>query len=421
MLKLEKINWRRRLPLLVLGVAILLAAVLIMTRPRPQPVTVGERAWLVGISEVRLRTLAPHATLYGRLESLASSKLSAAVATEVKSVDVDEGDQVAAGAVLLHLDERDTRLRLAEREADIVDAEARVESEKTRYETDQKALLRERRLLQLTRDEVSRLQDLVRKKVGAQSALDTSRQAVERQAVLVAARDQSIAEHPARMAQAEAALQRAHAQRDQAKLDLERCTVRAPFAGRVAQRFVAAGQRVKVGDALITLYDNQAMVLRALIPQRYLAAVRQAQAAGQSLSVSGQLDGHAVSGRLRGLVGEVDANSGGVPALFDIHADPALLQQGRFLQVDLALPLQEEAISLPHEAVYGADKVYVVDKDSRMRQVRVERLGEMRGKNGDTRLLVRSPALQAGMQVVATQLPNAVDGLLVRVAGEERE
>jgi RND family efflux transporter MFP subunit len=296
-----------------------------------------------------------------------------------------------------------------------------VEAEKTRYETDRKALVRERRLLQLTRDEVGRLQDLVRKKVGAQSGLDTARQAVERQAVSVAAREQSVAEHPARMAQAEAALQRAHARRDQAQLDLERCTVEAPFAGRVAQRFVAAGQRVKVGDPLLSLYDNQAMVLRALIPQHYLAAVRKALTEGSVLSVRGQLDGHPVSGTLRGLVGEVDANSGGVPALFDIHGDRMLLQQGRFLQVDLSLPPRQGAISLPHEAVYGADKVYVLDAQGRMRQVKVERLGEVRGKDGGTRLLVRSPSLQAGMQVVATQLPNAVDGLLVRVAGEGRE
>ena len=263
-------NWRHRLPLLIFTGAILIAVLLVMTRPRPAPVVAEERAWLVSAMPVELQTLSPHVSLYGRLESLSSAQLNAAVAAEVLEVAVVEGDQVAAGDLLVRLDDRDVRLRLAQREADIIDAEARVEAEKTRFETDRKSLVRERRLLQLTRYEVARLQDLLRKKVGSQSALDNARQAVERQAVAVAAREQSIAEHPARMAQAEASLQRAHALRDQAKLDLARCTVSAPFAGRIASRSVAVGHRVRIGDPLVTLYDNHAMVLRTLIPERYL-------------------------------------------------------------------------------------------------------------------------------------------------------
>ncbi len=416
---MDKTNkkWRHRLPLLVLALAILVAAMLIATRPRPAPVVAAERAWLVGARTVQLQTLSPHVPLYGRLESLASARLNAAVAADVQEVRVVEGGQVAAGDLLVRLDECEARLRFEQREADVIDAEARIESEKARFESDRKSLQREQQLLKLTRDEVRRLQDLMRKKVSSQSTLDAARQAVERQAVAVAARQRSIAEHPARLAQAEAALKRAHALRDQARLDLARCTVRAPFSGRVASRPVAVGHRVRVGDALLTLYDNHAMVLRALIPDRYLSAVRAAMNAGHPLSITGQLDGRPVTGELRGLVGEVDANTGGVFALFDVHGEAQLLQQGRLLQVDLSLPPQPNVLSLPHEAVYGRDRIYVVDGDSRMRPLRVERLGEVRGKNGETRLLVRSGRLKPGMQVVTTQLPNAIDGLLVRVSG----
>lgn len=414
-------NWRHRIPLLVFVVAIVVAVLLVMTRPRPAPVAAQERAWLVGAMPVHLRALSPHVTLYGRLESLSMTQLSAAVAADVLEVAVVEGDEVDAGAVLVRLDERDARLRLAQRKADVIDAEARVEAEKIRFDTDQKSLARERRLLKLARDEVARLQNLLTKKLGSQSALDTARQAVERQAVAVAAREQSIADHPSRMAQAEAALQRARAQQDQAVLDLGRCTVRAPFDGRIASRSVAIGRRVKVGDRLLTLYDNRDMVLRALIPEHYLASIRTAIAEGRPLTIKGKLDGRSLSGELRGLVGEVDANNGGVSALFDIQAEPSLLQQGRFMQADLSLPPVRGVLSLPHEAVYGADKIYVVDDSSRMRPLRVERLGEVRGQDGETRLLVRSKALKQGMKVVVTQLPNAIDGLLVRVAGERPE
>ncbi|RMG38131.1 MAG: HlyD family secretion protein, partial [Gammaproteobacteria bacterium] len=291
-----KKDWQSWFPLLVLAAVMLIAALLVATRPRPEPLAPKERAWLVSVETVRLGRLAPHATLYGRLESRWSSRLTAGVAADVLEVPVIEGDRVARGDLLVKLDPRDSELRLAQREAEVQDAQARLKAEATRFETDQKSLKRERRLLQLLQAEVNRLKDLVRKQVGAQSALDNARQAVERQAVTVAAREQAIADHPARKAQLEAALQKAIAARDQARLELERCTVKAPFDGRVATVAVAPGRRTRVGDALVTVYDTRHMLLRALIPDRYLGRVRQALAAGMAVQVSGRIDGGSVTG-----------------------------------------------------------------------------------------------------------------------------
>ena len=47
--------------------------------------------------------------------------------------------------------------------------------------------------------------------------------------------------------------------------------------------------------------------------------------------------------------------------------------------------------------------------------MRVERVGEMRTSEQGTRVLVRSDRLSPGTRVITTQLPNALDGLLVRV------
>ncbi len=405
-----------RWPWLVLGLMGLVAAGLIATRPQTEPLAIKERAWRVAVVAAEPQTLAPHLTLYGRLESLWSSQLSAPVAAEVLEVAVTEGEMVRRNQVLVRLDERDSRLRLQQREAEVRDARARLEAEQHRHAADRKVLERERRLLQLQQAEVNRLRDLLRKQVGAQSALDTARQAVERQAVAIAQREQAIAEHPARQAQLEAALARAEAARDQARLELERCTVRAPFDGRVARLSTAPGRRTRIGDPLLTVYDTGAMVVRALIPERYLPRVRVALAAGTPPEVRGELDGLGLNGRLRGLSGEVAAGSGGVSGLFDVQGDIGVLRQGRFLRLDMTLPAEPNVIALPHEAVYGVDKVYIVDRESRLRPVRVERLGEVRGDDGSTRLLVRSPALRPGVRIVVTHLPNAVDGLLVRVA-----
>jgi len=402
------------LPLLILAAATAIAYALVATKPPPKVVQVGEKAWLVSAVTIEPGTFAPGLPLYGRVESLWSTQLTAAVAADVAEVTVIEGDKVAAGDLLVRLDDRDTRLLLAQREAELREAEARIGSETAKHAADLDALPRERSLLALTEAELKRAQDLVQKKAGSQSTLDTARQAVERQAISLSTREQSIVGHEARMAELEAQRAKAEALRDQAMLELERTKVTAPYAGRISSVLIAAGKRVRVGDALVDLYDTGALIVRALLPERYLPVVRRARDAGVELLANGTLEGRTVTARLLRLAGEV--GSGGVEGLFALDEGTDFLQQGRFVRLDLTLPPQEGLIVLPHEAIYGTDRVYRVDEESRLRPVVVERVGELRDGSGGSQVLVRATdSVHPGDRVVVTQLPNAVDGLLVRV------
>ena len=56
-----------------------------------------------------------------------------------------------------------------------------------------------------------------------------------------------------------------------------------------------------------------------------------------------------------------------------------------------------------------------MDAENRMRAVRVQRVGETDDAEGRARVLVTAPGLVDGTAVVTTQLPNALDGLLVSV------
>ena len=402
------------LPLVILLLAGAAAAALIATKPKPKPVAVTERAWLVSTVEAQLARFAPSVILYGRVESLWSSELTAAVSADVQEVAVVEGDSVVKGDLLVRLDDRDERLELAQREAELKQADARIATEVTRHRANQEALPREQSLLELTRGEVSRLQDLVKKKVGAQSALDTARQALERQAIALSLRQQAVDEHVARMAEVEAARDRARALRDQAMLELERATVVAPFNGRIARVLVSPGRRVRVGDPLVSLYDTDELEIRAQLPNRHLPAIRMALAAGEPLSVRGEIDGMALQAELRSLAGEAGSGAGGVDGLFRLVQGGSQINQGRFVRLELSLPPQEGLLALPHEAIYGTDRVYLLDADSRMLPHRVERVGETRMADGSTQVLVRAPELAEGATVITTQLPNALEGLLVR-------
>lgn len=407
------------LPLLIIGTGVAVAAVLVATKPKAKAVMVSEKAWLVSARQVSPGAHAPMLPLYGRVESLWSSSLTAGIAADVVEVPVIEGDEVQKGHLLVRLDDRDARLLLAQREAELAEAEARIAAEKIEHEADVDALPRERLLLELAEAELRRARDLVQKKAGSLSTLDTSRQAVERQAISLRAREQVVAGHAASLAELEARRARAEALRDQARLELARTRVTAPFPGRIARVLVSPGKRVRVGDAVIEVYDTTALVVRALLPSRYLPEIRDAIRAGETLRAKGRLEGVAVTARLLRLAGAVEGGSGGLEGLFRIEQGADFLQEGRFVNLDLALPVQEGIIALPHEAIYGTDRVYVVDGDSRLRAIRVLRIGETREGDAGSRVLVRSPDLQPGDLVVTTQLPNAIDGLLVRLAGEK--
>jgi HlyD family secretion protein len=408
---------RRRwwLPWLILAVAVAVAAALVATRPQPQPVAVPERVWLVSAETVTASSYRPSVTLYGRVASLWSSELRAGVDADVVEVAVVDGDTVAEDDVLVRLDDRDARLELAQREAELEQAEARIEAELRRHATNVESLPREERLLALTRGEVSRLRDLVQKQVGAQSQLDEARQAAERQAIALADRQQAVDEHGARLAEVEAARARAEALRDQALLAVERTVVRAPFNGRIAELMVSPGRRVKTGDALVRLFDTDAMVVRAQLPSRVLPQVRAALAEGRELTVTGYVDGQPATARLRSLAGEATGSTGGVDAIFTVLDDLAQVSQGQFVRLELTLPAADGLIALPHEAIYGTDRIYTIDADSRMRAHPVERVGQWTGPDGKAHVLVRPVDGVPTEPVVTTQLPNALDGLLVRV------
>jgi len=83
------------------------------------------------------------------------------------------------------------------------------------------------------------------------------------------------------------------------------------------------------------------------------------------------------------------------------------------LNVDL--PAVDNAVTAPREALYGTDRVFVLDGE-RMRRVEVERLGETRTGDGGARLILRSPDLKPDGRLIVTHQPNAIDGLKVRVA-----
>lgn len=400
-------------PLLILLAAGAVVALLVATRPKTHPVKVAEKAWPVAVVTARPGRWSPTLTLYGKVEALVRTILVSPLAAEVVQVKAEEGQRVQKGQLLVALDDRDYRLDLQRNEAEVAQAEAAIAEENSRHQGNLQALPSEKRLLQLAQAEVNRLRGLIGRKLASQSKLDNARQALARQSIAVARIEESIRTHQSKLHALEARLAQARAALGKARLQLARAQVRAPENSRVLAVKVAVGQRVSPGAPLVELFGDDKTVLRAVVPEPYLAVLQRQLDAGKTVTAQAKMDGRVVNARLIRLAAAVSQDGAGVAALFRLQGRRPWLQLGRVLRLRVSLPPVDGVVPLPWEALYGADRVYLVDEHNRLHGVRVEKVGRLRDDNGE-RLLVRLPK-SVGGRILATQLPNAVEGLLVKV------
>lgn len=402
------------LPVVIIAAAIAVFVMLKATKPAtpasPQP----EKAWLVDAVAVDYQRLAPEVRIYGRVETPRDANLKAAIEADVVEVNVLEGEIVAAEELLIKLDDTDVKLAMQQREADVAEAQALINSENQRYQRDQGLLANQKQLVSLADNAVQRAKKLEQSRLASQSTLDEALAGYEQQVLALKQLQHDINEHPSRLAQLKAALKRAQSLLQQSQVNLARSEILAPFSGRVSGLTVALGDRVRSGDSLLTIYDLSQLEVRAQIPGRYISQVRRMLTEGQTLSARAWLDGEEKMLTLNRLSGEVRQDSGGIDGLFRLTDNQQPLPLGTFVELQLQLAEQDSLIELPFSALYGMDRVYLIE-DEHLRSVTIERVGEKSSAAGNT-LLVRSDELSQGDLVATTQLPNAITGLRVEIA-----
>lgn len=250
----------------------------------------------------------------------------------VRQVMVEEGDQVAAGAVLLQLERDEQASQLARAENDLANASRELEQQK---------LLRERGV---TSDQALQVAEYERKRI----------------ALL----------------------------RDDAARGLRYTVVRAPIAGTVTMRMVKRGDHVNVQQPLFQVTDFDSLVARVYVPEKEMAALRPGLRARITAPATGDARHEGVVDRIAPLV---DPKSGTVKVTIAVPRPRAAPGQtappgpgmfpGMFVDVALVTERHESALLLPKRAlIYDNDIPYafkLVGED-RVERVRVEAALESR-------------------------------------------
>ncbi|MBT7330789.1 MAG: HlyD family efflux transporter periplasmic adaptor subunit [Oceanospirillaceae bacterium] len=407
---LSRFIFKIALPIAIVAGAIAGFIYLKDSKPEVPAKPIVEQVWGVSSHVIQLQDLAPEITLYGAVEASETVQLSATVNAFVNQVNVSRGDRISKGQTMAQLDDRELRLTLAQREASLADIEARINSEINRNKTDRKALTVEQQLQAINEKNLRRQQQLVDQNVAPASRLEDATRAVQQQQLSLLNRENTIADHPNRLAQLKAAATQSNVQLEFAQLDLQRTRILAPFDGRVLSVDTAAGNRVRNGDRVVKLYNTQNLEVRSQIPARYLPMM-QSTAASAGLTASISHGGRSYPLKLDRLSAEASASQGGIDAFFTLEQNQNI-EVGRNLQVQVQLPTEANVAALPALAIYGQNRVYLII-DQRLQAVSIDRIGAWTSPTGERLTLVRSAQLQSGDQVLTTQLPNAVTGLLV--------
>jgi multidrug efflux system membrane fusion protein len=333
--------------------------------PRPVPVTAGKAV-------VRSMPLSLHAI--GSVEPIEAAAVKAQVGGLIIRVNFSEGQDVAEGRLLFQIDPRPFQAAL-----DAVTAQLARDS------------------LQAANAEIQaeRYADLVKKDYVTQEQYDAVRTQSESLKSTVRADRAAV---------------------EQARLNLEYASIRAPISGRTGSLLLRKGNVAKANDLpLVVINQIRPIRVSFAVPENQLPLVKE-YAAAKPLEVrvktSGTGGGPEAKGRLRFIDNEVDPGTGTVTLKAEFPNVDGSLWPGQFVEAELVLAVQHDALTVPAGAVVIGQEgnfVFTVGSDQKAekRPVKVNRTQD--------ETAVIDAGLKAGETVVTDGQMRLVPGAAVEI------
>jgi membrane fusion protein, multidrug efflux system len=263
----------------------------------------------------------------GTVEPLEAVAVQAQVAGILRRVAFKEGDEVKQGQVLFEIDPRPYRAALEQAQA---------------------ALARDRAQATNAAQEVQRYEALAQKQYVTQQQYE--------QVKTTAAASQ------ATLAGSQAAV-------DQARLNLQYATIRAPISGRTGSLLLREGNLVRSGSAepLVMINRLRPILVRFAVPASNLPLIQQHRGKDVVVRAEPVGGGDPDDGALSFVDNAVDSATGTILLKGRFPNDDGSLWPGGFVDVHLQLYVDRDAVVIPSAAVVEGQQgsfVFVVQPDS---------------------------------------------------------
>ncbi|MGM0555305.1 MAG: efflux RND transporter periplasmic adaptor subunit [Myxococcota bacterium] len=358
----------------------------------------------------------------GKLEARHTSDIGPEVGGIVDTLEVTAGDRVQHGQVLAELRPRDAKIaidkaaarvqtledelrqaRSGPTDAEIDAAKARVSGAKSQLEQAEREVDRAERLHSqglVTDAELDQKRTAVEQ---AESNLASARAEIERLRELP---------HPEGVRVARSRLEQARLDLEEARTNLDKTTLRAPFAGLVLDVDADPGERAGPGQTVVRVADMDTTEVYAEIDEDYFGRLQKGQSA---TLIFPSMPDETFSATLRQIGPEIDSARG----IIGVHLDPADLPDKAFpgLTVDVNIEVARlpDATAVPQEAVLDdGEQTYVLtveDGVATRTPVTIEARGEswtairadQQALSPNTPIILRAAKIEPGTHVEVTR------------------
>jgi len=310
----------------------------------------------------------------GNVEPYTTVAIKARVDGQIVGVRFKEGDEVRAGAVLFEIDARPFEASLKQAQAN---------------------LLKDKALLDRATEQEKRYKDLLEKKFISTDAYEQVRTNTETAMATVRGDEAAV---------------------ENAKLQVEYCTIRSPIMGYAGKIMIQQGNLVKAGDAtpLVTVNQIVPVFVTFSVPEQNVSEIRAYQSKGE-LRVEARLPNApavTAAGRVSFVDNSADTTTGTIKLRAEFANTDKALWPGQFANIALTLYEQKNAIVTPSTAVKDGPTgpyVFVVKPDM---TVELRPIKAARTEGDDT---VVSEGLSPGEQVVTVGQLRLAPGTKVSV------
>ena len=330
------------------------------------------------MATVEMKSLVNTIQFAGSLSPVTQTTVKSKVPGDVTRVTVREGQSVAQGQVLAHIDTADLQSRLDSQAAALAESRAKLDIALKNRENNQQ---------------------LLRQKFISQNAYDTTQSVYEA---------------------AEANMRAAEAQLRMAQKAISDAEVRSPFNGIVAKKIVNPGEKVGVDSPLFALVDLGVMEIEAPAPASEVPAVRVGQPA--TFRVDGFSD-RTFEGRVERINPVADQGSRSITLYISVANRDGALRGGMFAKGQIVLDRTKPAVVVPATAIRDeAGQSYVFTVEDGKLSKRAVKIGATEPQQG---LVEVKSGLESGLSVVSARVSGLKHGMpatmkqpVVKPAGE---
>ncbi|MFQ5429105.1 MAG: efflux RND transporter periplasmic adaptor subunit [Phycisphaerae bacterium] len=393
--------------LFLAGGGIALFFLLLHMKPAAQRVADEVLPPLVEVRTLKPRPMRQVFVGYGSARSDRSVTVAAEVAGQIVEIPpgVNDGAHMAQGEVLARIDDRRYRREMDKALAELADVKAQLD----RLDVEQRNI---QRLIDIARNEVAvnkgeydRLSALYERNAASKKEWDFARLAYERSNRELRTLENERDLIPVRKTRFGALRDARQADVEMARLDVERCTIVAPFEGQIQELMVEAGDRVQPGVVVCRFVGTRFIEVPVELPLSVRPLVQLDRPCVLSMD---SLPGVRWRADVRRLSPVADAASRTFTAFLDVdnakQATPLI--PGSFLTAHVDGPVIPDALAIPRGAIVR-DEVFVVNgNEARLRRVHVDAL------IGDRAVV--SGEVHAGDRIILTNLDVLSEGAPIR-------